>query len=240
MEERNLIEMASSSKVGSSAPGANRQEVDRQIQQMQRFIETEANEKCQELADRGRSEAQFEKNKQFATQKEQIDEEFARRYKAHEVKRRIAASNEINANRLRVLQAREAALKHVQHEAFQELKKVGTSGHAYQELLRKLILQGLLKLKEDEIFVICRKVDEGDVSKVMRLAGDAYSQKTGKRVVVQLDPSNRLDQRSCGGVVLSAQKGKILCLNTLEQRLQLACDQRLPEIRGMLFGSSFL
>ena len=232
--------MASSSKFNSSAPGVNRVEVDRQIEQMRRFIETEANEKCQELADRGRADARFEENKQFETQKQQIDEEFSRRYKSHEVKRRIAASNEINANRLRVLQAREAALKHVQAEAFQELKKIGVPGPQYEDLLRKLILQGLLKLKEDDVSVICRKADQGEVLKVMHLAAESYQQKTGKKLTIQIDAANSLDARSCGGVVLSAQRGKILCLNTLEQRLQLACDQRLPEIRGMLFGSRFL
>lgn len=215
-------------------------EVGRQIEQMRRFIESEANEKCQELADRGRSEAQMEKNKQFAAGKEQIDEEFTRRYKVHEVKRRIAASNEINNNRLRVLETRERALKHVQAEAFAALKKIGVPGSAYQELLRKLILQALFKLKEDEVMVVCRAQDDGDVSAVLRACEEQYFAKFQKRVTLKIDTVNRLDSRSCGGVVLSAQRGKILCMNTLEQRLQLACDQQLPEIRGMLFGSRYV
>jgi len=215
-------------------------EVERQIEQMRRFIDSESNEKCQELADRGRSEAQMEKNKQFAAGKEQIDEEFARRYKVHEVKRRIAASNEINANRLRVLETRERALKHVQAESFAALSKIGVSGPAYQELLRKLILQALYKLKEEDVLVVCRAQDDADISVVLRSCEEHYYAKFQKRVTLQIDTVNRLDKRSCGGVVLSAQRGKILCMNTLEQRLQLACDQQLPEIRGMLFGSRYV
>lgn len=41
---------------------------------------------------------------------------------------------------------------------------------------------------------------------------------------------------SSGGVVLSALQGKILCNNTFEQRLALASEGLLPEIRGILFG----
>jgi V-type H+-transporting ATPase subunit E len=226
--------MSSSSKP-AVAPGAARLEVERQIEQMRKFIEAESAEKCQELADRGRAEALFEQNKQYTTQKAVIDEEFARRYKSYDVERRIETSKQVNVNRIRVLQAREAALKHVQQEAFKELSKIGVPGPAYEDLLRKLIIQSLLKLKEDEVYIICRKADEGSVQKVIRTAADFYMTKTGQPLTLQLDPVNRLDPRSCGGVVLSAQRGKILCLNTLEQRLQLATDQRLPEIRDMLF-----
>jgi ATP synthase (E/31 kDa) subunit len=40
---------------------------------------------------------------------------------------------------------------------------------------------------------------------------------------------------SAGGIVLSAMKGKIICSNTLEQRLRFAYEQQLPKIREMLF-----
>lgn len=39
-------------------------------------------------------------------------------------------------------------------------------------------------------------------------------------------------------MVLSAQEGRILCSNTLDQRLHLAYEQLLPEIRKTLFGKS--
>lgn len=47
-----------------------------------------------------------------------------------------------------------------------------------------------------------------------------------------------LTRHSSGGVVLSAQEGRIVCSNTLDQRLQLAYEQLLPEIRKTLFGKS--
>ena len=232
--------MSASRSSPKTAPGLNPDEVARQIDQMRRFIESEANEKCSELQIRGQSEAQLELSRQFAIGKEAIDEEYKRRFKEHEVKRRIAASNETNANRLRILESREKALKHVQQSAFQALTQVGTPGKDYQDLLRKLILQGLLKLKEDDVLIICRKADVAEVEKVLEVCKAEYTARTKQKVNLAIDFVNSLDARSCGGVVLSAQKGKILCMNTLEQRLQLACDQQLPVIRGMLFGSRFV
>lgn len=43
---------------------------------------------------------------------------------------------------------------------------------------------------------------------------------------------------SCmGGVVLHARKGRIVCSNTLDDRLQLVYQEAIPEIRRTLFPS---
>ena len=45
---------------------------------------------------------------------------------------------------------------------------------------------------------------------------------------------NPLD--SCmGGILLHARKGRIVCSNTLDERLQLVYHQAIPEIREGLF-----
>ena len=41
---------------------------------------------------------------------------------------------------------------------------------------------------------------------------------------------------SCGGVVVTSGDGKIVCSNTLDERLQIAYTQNLPMIRGTFFG----
>jgi vacuolar-type H+-ATPase subunit E/Vma4 len=43
---------------------------------------------------------------------------------------------------------------------------------------------------------------------------------------------------SAGGVVLHSFGGRVVCDNTLDQRLALSFEQRLPEIRKVLFGAS--
>lgn len=43
-------------------------------------------------------------------------------------------------------------------------------------------------------------------------------------------------ETSYGGVYLHANGGKIICRNTLEERLDLVFHSQSPTIRGMLFG----
>jgi V-type H+-transporting ATPase subunit E len=43
---------------------------------------------------------------------------------------------------------------------------------------------------------------------------------------------------SAGGVELFAQRTKIKVCNTLEARLAMIAEQKLPEIRNSLFGSN--
>jgi vacuolar-type H+-ATPase subunit E/Vma4 len=43
---------------------------------------------------------------------------------------------------------------------------------------------------------------------------------------------------SCmGGVMIHAKKGRIVCSNTLDERLQLVYQEAIPEIRRILFPS---
>jgi len=44
-------------------------------------------------------------------------------------------------------------------------------------------------------------------------------------------------ESSMGGVVLHCRKGRIVCSNTLDDRLQLVYQEAIPEIRKLLFPS---
>ncbi len=43
--------------------------------------------------------------------------------------------------------------------------------------------------------------------------------------------------RSCGGVVVTSADGKIVCSNTLDDRLRITYGSNLPAIRALLFGA---
>jgi hypothetical protein len=38
-----------------------------------------------------------------------------------------------------------------------------------------------------------------------------------------------------GGIMLHARKGRIVCTNTIDERLQLVYQEAIPEIRSLLF-----
>jgi V-type H+-transporting ATPase subunit E len=66
-------------------------EVSRQLEQMVRFIRTEADEKVNELRVRGEQEANIEQQRIYSSAKIKIDQEFARREKQLDVRKRMYA-----------------------------------------------------------------------------------------------------------------------------------------------------
>jgi len=223
----------------------NQADVDRQLSNMIQFIQKEARERAEELKDEAEQEFNKEKQKIIQENKKKINAEFERKKKQVEIRKKIAYSNELNQSRLTLLKAREDALQEVFTEACRRLHEVDKKPD-YPHLIEKLIVQGLLKLKEPEISVICREVDNQVVESVLASAARTYEAKSKQKVKLVIDHAHRLAPpasaralTSCaGGVLLTAKEGRILCNNTLEQRLGLAYDNLLPEIRTTLFGRS--
>eukprot|EP01100_Stratorugosa_tubuloviscum_P005456 TRINITY_DN242_c0_g4_i1.p1 TRINITY_DN242_c0_g4~~TRINITY_DN242_c0_g4_i1.p1 ORF type:complete len:248 (+),score=126.91 TRINITY_DN242_c0_g4_i1:166-909(+) len=224
----------------------NEEEVRKQLQQMVSFIKKEAEEKVNEIRIKAEEEFNIEKQKIIQTEKMKIINEFEKKEKQIEVRRKIAYSNEINQARLRVLKAREDCVNRVFHETQHRLSTISNS-NSYEHLLGKLILQALIKMGEEEVLVCCRKTDEKLVEKLIPDCREKYKQKTGKEVKLSVDknhplappPTNDSRDDSCaGGVLLTANGRRILCNNTLEQRLGLAYELLLPRIRSTLFAGS--
>lgn len=100
-----------------------------------------------------------------------------------------------------------------------------------------------------------RKSDMEIVKEVMPKAMAAYKKKmqdevpafNGKEVPLKLniDEAHPLAEyteeqgmESClGGIILHARKGRIVCSNTLDERLALCYGEAIPEIRRTLFPS---
>ena len=108
---------------------------------------------------------------------------------------------------------------------------------------------------EPEVHIRCRKSDHALVEKVVDQARDEYKRlmknevKSFKNKEVQLTlileshkflpefqegSENPID--SCmGGIMMHARKGRIVCSNTLDERLQLVHQEAIPQIREQLF-----
>lgn len=160
-------------------------------------------------------------------------------------------SNIINASRLALLQRRNKEVESVFERAREGLKAFGT-GPKYDTLFANLLLEALLKLSERKVQVNVRQCDLALAKKVLPEVLDRYRAKIGQddTLEVKIDDKHFLNPAPsevrpgqpfcCGGVVTSAKKGKIMCSNTLDARLEIAFDNLLPEIRTGLFGASTL
>jgi len=222
------------------------EDVQKQLKQMCSFILKEANEKAQEIAVKAEEEFNIEKQRLIQEAKVKIRKDYEKKEKQVEVQKNIDYSTELNQARLQVLKAREEALNRTLTDAFKRLSKISNSPN-YKNLLVDLIVQALLKIDEPKVFVICREIDHTLVASVVGEAKSKYQQISGRTVELSVDPTNRLSPApvegssapSCsGGIMLSTAEGKIICSNTLEQRLSMIYEQQLPRIRSMMFGAS--
>eukprot|EP01098_Paradermamoeba_levis_P001673 TRINITY_DN1193_c0_g1_i1.p1 TRINITY_DN1193_c0_g1~~TRINITY_DN1193_c0_g1_i1.p1 ORF type:complete len:262 (-),score=119.07 TRINITY_DN1193_c0_g1_i1:136-831(-) len=223
----------------------NEEEVKKQLSQMVSFILKEAEEKAGEIRVKAQEEFSIEKQRLGQAEKLRIMKEYERKEKNVEVQKKIAYSNHINQARLKSLKAREDNVNQLFAETHAKLDFISAAGEPYEQLLKNLIVQGLLKLEETDVRIRCREVDVNLVKKIFKEAERLYAQITGQEVSLSIDsqwlppPRSAGGVQSCaGGIVLSAREGRILCDNTLDQRLRLIQEQRLPDIRMTLFGKS--
>lgn len=171
-----------------------------------------------------------------------IQEEFAKKEKDREVQERIARSSEIGASKVKKMKLRDDLLQALVAESGAKCAVVVKGGN-YPQLLQKLVVQGLVKIEENDVVVYCKGSDVATLQKVLPAAVAEYVELLKRESGVTLKPnvtvnSNRakdLDDKSYGGVLLTALDGRIVCDNTMSSRLGLVYEELLPSIRALLF-----
>jgi V-type H+-transporting ATPase subunit E len=227
----------------------NEIEVQRQIDQMVKFIKQEAEEKAKEIQVSSDEEFNREKLQLLEKEKGKIRKDYERREAQVEVKKKIDYSKNLNDMRLKVLAAREAAIQEIVHEARNKLKEVSKNPQTYKKLLTDLLTQGMHKLGEKAAIVRCRQVDLMAVKEVVDAARKNYTALFGEEApTLTVDSSDFLPppptegadselESCCGGVVLTSTDRRISCSNTLDDRIKIAYQANLPDIRTVLFGA---
>ncbi|KAB1202800.1 V-type proton ATPase subunit E [Morella rubra] len=225
----------------------NDADVSKQIQQMVKFILQEAEEKANEISVSAEEEFNIEKLQLVEAEKKKIRQEYERKEKQVEVRKKIEYSMQLNASRLKVLQAQDDVVNAMKEAASKELLNVSRDHHVYTRLLKDLIVQSLLRLKEPAVLLRCREDDLHLVQSVLDSAAQEYSEKAkvhrpeilvDSKVYLPPAPSHHNAHGSfcSGGVVLASRDGKIVFENSLDARLDVVFRKKLPEIRKRLCG----
>ncbi|XP_044483927.1 V-type proton ATPase subunit E2-like [Mangifera indica] len=225
----------------------NDADVSRQIQQMVRFIRQEAEEKANEISVSAEEEFNIEKLQLVEAEKKKIKQDYERKTKQVDVRRKIEYSTQLNAARIKVLQVQDDLVKAMKESASKELARLFNDKKAYRKLLKSLIIQSMISLREPAIMLRCREIDLKVVEALMEEVKKEYTDKAKVAVpTITIDtkvhlppPPSSEDSHapSCsGGVVVASQDGKIVCENTLDHRLEIAFQKKLPEIRKRLLG----
>lgn len=212
--------------------------VQKQIKHMMAFIEQEANEKAEEIDAKAEEEFNIEKGRLVQTQRLKIMEYFEKKEKQIEQQKKIQMSIMKNQARLTVLKAQNDLVSQLLNDAKLRLSRIVTDSEVYLVLLSKLVLQGLLRLLEPVVIVRCRPQDHLLVEAAVQKAIPEYMTVTQKCVEVQVDREVHLAMNASGGVEVYSGDQKIKVSNTLESRLDLLAEQKIPQIRKALFGAN--
>lgn len=213
-----------------------------QIRQMVNFILQEAHEKANEIRVKTEHDFNLEKQTLVHEAKLNIQDEFTKKEKDREIQERITRSAEIGECRVKKMKIRDDLLQNLVQEAGAKCAVV-TRGQNYPQLLQKLIVQGLIKIEENEVTVFCRTEDLKTVESILPAAIKEYveiiKRESGvtlsPKVALNTDRSKDLKESSYGGVWLTALSGRIVCDNTMSSRLKLVYEELLPSIRAILF-----
>ncbi|XVE80713.1 hypothetical protein DITRI_Ditri15bG0002800 [Diplodiscus trichospermus] len=223
-------------------------DVSRQIQQMVRFIRQEAEEKANEISVSAEEEFNIEKMQIVEAEKRKIRQEYERKGKQVEIRKKIEYSMLLNASRIKVLEAQDDLVNSIKESARAELLHLSNDKRGYKNLLKALIVESLVRLREPAVLLRCREVDRKVVESVLEEAKREYADKikvaapkiTIDNVYLPPPPPTKAadsHQPYCsGGVVLASEDGKIVLENTLDARLDVAFRQKLPQIRRRLVG----
>eukprot|EP00271_Cylindrocystis_brebissonii_P023511 TRINITY_DN9787_c0_g1_i1.p1 TRINITY_DN9787_c0_g1~~TRINITY_DN9787_c0_g1_i1.p1 ORF type:complete len:236 (-),score=58.90 TRINITY_DN9787_c0_g1_i1:622-1296(-) len=216
-------------------------EVSKQVQQMVQFIKQEAEEKAHEIAVTAEEEFNIEKLQLVEAAKRAIRSEYERKEKQVEIAKKIDYSKQLNASRLKVLQAQDVIVQGLLETATKDLAKVSQHRETYATLLKDLIQQGLTRLGEKSVLLRCREVDLHLVKQVVENLGSAATSiEVDSKKFLPVPPGHEKEgQASCaGGIVMATADSRVVCSNTLDARLEIAFKQNLPMIRKALFKTS--
>eukprot|EP00049_Salpingoeca_infusionum_P005105 m.88390 g.88390 ORF g.88390 m.88390 type:complete len:257 (-) comp12857_c0_seq1:210-980(-) len=213
------------------------QQVDPQIQHMIKFIQEEAREKAEEIEAKTEEEVSIEHARIVTEQRQRIQQQYERKFKQVDTKKKIEYSNKLNEARIAVLKTQAEHLKKVIDAAREQLTTITKDKKQYKSLLQDLITQGLCSLLDTEVVLSCRAGDKELVKEVLAKSKAEFKEKSGLEVEVTV-AAEPLPDTCQGGVVLSVNEGRIRVANTLDKRLDQIVEKSMPSIKEKLFGAA--
>lgn len=216
--------------------------------ELKRVMRQEAHEKAFEI--RVMSQRMFEKEKANIVRegRKRVEQNVEKMRRELMTEMNIKRSTQINKARMKKMNVRNELMKELVQETLNRMREklADPKNPEYREVLKKLVIQGMIKLLEKKVIVKCRKKDLDLVKDMVEEVQDAYAEHMRTETdsdtytcQVEVMEENFIKEDSqagkCGGIVLCSQDKLIVCSNTLDERLNLCYEESLPVLRNMLF-----
>ena len=225
------------------------------LDSMIKFIEAHGKERVSDINMQMENDFTVQKEKMIDAEKKRLYEQFNKDLNIAEINLKIEKSAQANKVRIDKMTQTNVLVESLREKTKQSLQDKMTSDRAaYSELLKKLLVQGLIKLIERKITLRCRESDHEILQAVIDDAVSEYKQLMLSQVKdlegkddipceVVIDEDKRLPEyneadptNSClGGFVMYARKNRIVCSQTLDDRVNMVYEQAVPAMRAQLF-----
>jgi V-type H+-transporting ATPase subunit E len=130
------------------------------LQKMIQYIKQETEKKVSNIKKEADKEANLEKALIIKPEKEKISKKIEKELEDYKTKMKIVQSQKMNKLRLEKLKIKIDCVNSVFEETRTQLiKKIKSNPEEYKKILKDLLIQGFIKLLDDNINVICKKED---------------------------------------------------------------------------------
>ena len=137
--------------------GANSGQI---LNQMIQLLEQQGAEKIHAIQSATADEFTVQKNTYVDEEKRKIAENYKNELANHEVRMKIEHSKMQNATRIERMRLVNEKVESLRKETREKMRqKLNSDRPAYKELLKNLLIQGLIKLMEQTIHIRCRQSD---------------------------------------------------------------------------------
>jgi len=221
----------------------NRAQKEERVRKIEEMILKEAEEKARMMVDEVKIKAEKEKNKIFTYEMERLQVEMHEREDQDKTQKRLERSRRINETRLEIQKHRNDMLEQLKDSLQGKLLESVKDGKKYEELLKGLVLQGLIRLLEKKVNIRCVERDAALIKKILPEVAEKYrkfiKEQTGEVVDIEVNlfEKSYLPSDEIGGVVLYCNGFKTVFCNTLRARIELVFQASIPDIREMMFKS---
>lgn len=151
------------------------------LEKMVKYIQSETAKKVEVINKDAEKEANLQKALYVQPEKEKIAKKMEKELEEYKTKMKIMQSQKMNKLRLEKLKVKIDCVNSVFEDAKAQLvKKISSNQTEYKTICKNLIIQGLIRLLDDKVNIICKKGDYQLIKSVINEAKNEFLEKLKK------------------------------------------------------------
>jgi len=215
------------------------------IQNLEKMMKMEADEKARMILEEVKIKATKDKNRLFGYELDQLQVEYDEKLVQDTNNKKLESSRRNNEIKLEVQKYRNELLEKLRTDLENKIRETIKDKNKYRPFLKNLIMEGLIRLLEPTIKIRAMKADIQLINELIPEIKSEYikfmKDNAEKDVTLDITIFEKafLNEEIIGGVVIYCQNNKIVFNNTIKARVDLTFQSSTPDIRKIMFTSLY-